>query len=291
MRSIGRKTADPAPSRWGYRYQRMMLTPWLVRVLTRALPLAVIVGGLGIWLSNDTRRDDIAVVLADMRERFETRPEFMVEYMVIEGAEEALSAEIREVLPVEFPVSSFDLDLQDMRSVVSALNRVESAALRVRPGGVLEVEVAERVPAALWRHHDGLRLVDSDGRFIAAAETRYDHPRLPLIAGDGAKDRVPEALALYEAAGPLSGRVRGLVRMGERRWDMILDNEQRLLLPEVGAAEALERIVALDQAKELLLRDVARVDMRNPARPTVQLNPMAVDGLRQIHGIVFEEDE
>nr|MCW1950205.1 cell division protein FtsQ [Octadecabacter sp.] len=78
-------------------------------------------------------------------------------------------------------------------------------------------------------------------------------------------------------------RMRGVVRMGERRWDVILDSGQRILLPTENPVPAFERVVALNQAQDLLERDVAVVDMRHPARPTIRLNEQAVANLRQIN--------
>ncbi|MFB1025203.1 MAG: hypothetical protein QMC33_07705, partial [Octadecabacter sp.] len=46
---------------------------------------------------------------------------------------------------------------------------------------------------------------------------------------------------------------------------------------------AFERVVALTQVQDLLERDVAVVDMRNPTRPTIRLNEQAVANLRQIN--------
>ena len=98
---------------------------------------------------------------------------------------------------------------------------------------------------------------------------------LPLIAGDGAEEHIAEALEIFDAAGPLITRVRGLVRMGERRWDVVLDRDQRIMLPELGALQALERVIALERAQGVLTRDVARVDMRLAKRPTVQMTDEA----------------
>jgi cell division protein FtsQ len=49
--------------------------------------------------------------------------------------------------------------------------------------------------------------------------------------------------------------------VGERRWDVVLDRDQRILLPETEPGRALERVLALDQAQDLLDRDVT-VDLR-----------------------------
>jgi cell division protein FtsQ len=153
--------------------------------------------------------------------------------------------------------------------------------VRVQPGGILELAVVERVPAILWRGPDGLRMLDATGHPVGVAGSRLDRPDLAVIAGDGADRAVPEALRLIAAAQPVAGRLRGLVRMGERRWDLVLDRGQRILLPETGAVPALERAMALALAEDMLDRDVTVVDLRNGQRPTLRLSAPAIDSLHQ----------
>jgi len=88
---------------------------------------------------------------------------------------------------------------------------------------------------------------------------------------------VAQALELVEAARPLGERLRGLVRMGARRWDVVLDRDQRIMLPEQAPLRALERVIALEQAQDILSRDVARIDMRLERRPTVQMTNEAAE--------------
>jgi cell division protein FtsQ len=126
-----------------------------------------------------------------------------------------------------------------------------------------------------------LRLIDADGVQSGEIMARADRLDLPLIAGDGAEDNIAEALRLFAAAGPLIDRVRGLVRMGERRWDMVLEREQRILLPSENPVAALDRVIALNDAQDMLSRDVAVVDMRNTKRPTLRMNEEAAEALRR----------
>jgi cell division protein FtsQ len=88
--------------------------------------------------------------------------------------------------------------------------------------------------------------------------------------------QVPEALRLMRSARPLGARLRGLVRVGKRRWDVVLDRGQRVMLPEDAPVAALERMLAVDQVKDLLERDVAVVDMRVPSRMTVRMSDAAL---------------
>ncbi|MBU2992938.1 cell division protein FtsQ/DivIB [Octadecabacter sp. 1_MG-2023] len=272
---------DPAPSRWGYRYQRLMLTPGFRKLVKVGLPALVVCGLVAGWGAREANRQMVADAYNDMKTQIQQRDEFMVKVMAVDGADETLSADVRTVLPVEFPVSSFDLDLEEMRQTVAALPAVADATLRVRPGGILQVGVTQRQPVAVFRGPDGLKLIDVEGVLIQAIVARADRSDLPLITGDGARDFLSEGLEIYRVAGPLLPRMRGVVRMGERRWDVILESGQRILLPNADPVIAFERVVALNQAQDLLERDVAVVDMRNPTRPTIRMNEQAVTNLRQ----------
>ncbi len=271
---------DPAPSLWSYRYQRLMLTPFYRRLVRVGLPAAAMVLLTLLWLSSAGNRATVAGWVEAAKDAVQERPEFMVTEVAVAGADRALEAAIREVARMPLPVSSFDLDLDVLRARVTDLTAVRSAQVRVHPGGRLEIAVVQRTPVAVWRYADGLRLIDAEGVMTGMIAERADRSDLPLIAGDGAKDAIDEALALFAAAAPIAPEVRGLVRMGERRWDMVLDGDARILLPPEGAVPALQRVIALHQAQEMLDRDIAVVDMRLGDRPTLRLNPPALAQLR-----------
>lgn len=277
MRSLTAGRRDNAPSRWAYRLERLMLTPLFRLFLRVVVPFVVVAGAATIWLSDADRRESLNLAVADLRREIATRPEFMVSAMTVDGASQGTSEDIRDILSLSFPTSSFDLDLPAIRERAEELPAIASVAVRVRPGGILELNVAERTPVVVWRTHEGLTLVDPEGNVTGPAESRATHAQMPLIAGEGAEHHVPEALRLFSAAAPLADRVIGLVRVGERRWDLVLDRGQRIKLPEQGAVEALDRVVALNHAEELLERDIKVVDMRLAHRPTVQLTEQAVD--------------
>lgn len=287
MRSLIRRSgkpdkADPAPSRWAWRMQRLMLTPGFRLALRAGLPFCATLFIGTVYLSDEARRGAITQAVADARASIEERPEFMVKLMAIDGAEGALAADIRAAVPIEFPQSSFDLDLPEVRRQIAALHGVRTASARIRPGGILQIDVTPRIPVAVWRNEQGLALIDNGGALVSEIFRRSDHSELPLIAGEGAARHVPEALTLLRTASALGNRVRGLVRMGNRRWDVVLDRDQRILLPEQDARQALERVIALERAQEVLTRDVLRVDMRLAERPTVKMSEEATQQWWQI---------
>ncbi|MFN4159888.1 MAG: cell division protein FtsQ/DivIB [Gemmobacter sp.] len=294
MRSLIRRAPpvtrrDPAPSRWSYRMHRLWLTPIFRRLVRVGVPVFVLTFGVGLYLADEGRRMQLTAGVASLREEVKNRPEFMVSLLSVEGASLALAETVRQALALPLPMSSLDLDLAAARDRVIGIDAVATVLMRVQPGGILQVTVTEREPAVVWRGPLGLILLDDTGHRIAALEARTERADLPLIAGEGADAAVPEALQLILSSGPLLPRLRGLVRMGDRRWDIVLDRDQRILLPEVEPLAALERLIALDAAQPILERDVAAVDLRLHGRPVLRLAPAALIEFRRARGILPPE--
>ncbi|MDA5094472.1 cell division protein FtsQ/DivIB [Aliiroseovarius sp. KMU-50] len=276
---------DPAPSRIAYKINRLWLTPLFRAFLRVGVPVFLVLFAIGWFFSNPTNRYAIGEKFTEIKRSVQERPEFMVKLMAVEGATPIVDDAVRAILPISFPISSFDLDLEVMRGEIMKLDVIENAELRVRPGGVLEVAITERDPVVIWRTDGQLELLDGTGHRVASLTARSARADLPMVVGQGADQAVNEALALIKTARPLAGKLRGLVRVGERRWDLVLDREQRIMLPEDQPVQALEQVLALDQAQDLLARDLTAIDMRSPLRPTLRLAEPATEELRRIKGM------
>ena len=293
MQSLGRAMPlrrDPAPSRWAYRMHRLWLTP-LFRVTMRVgMPAFFLTLALGIYLSDPVRRENFAGVMVAAKDKVTERPMFMVNLLSIDGASPELADAVRQKLNLHLPQSSLALDLDAVRVQAEKLDAVASAVVRLGAGNVLQVGITERQPAWVWRIGQGLMLLDADGHRIAGLPSRADRADLPLVAGDGADAAVKEAAAILQAASSLVPRVRGLIRISDRRWDLMLDRDQRILLPADGPVAAVEGLLALDKAENILARDLVVIDLRNPQRPVLRLAQSALDALRQSQGLTVSTE-
>ena len=293
MQSLGRAMPlrrDPAPSRWAYRMHRLWLTP-LFRVTMRVgMPAFFLTLALGIYLSDPVRRENFAGVMVAAKDKVTERPMFMVNLLSIDGASPELADAVRQKLNLHLPQSSLALDLDAVRVQAEKLDAVASAVVRLGAGNVLQVGITERQPAWVWRIGQGLMLLDADGHRIAGLPSRADRADLPLVAGDGADAAVKEATAILQAASSLLPRVRGLIRISDRRWDLMLDRDQRILLPADGPVAAVEGLLALDKAENILARDLVVIDLRNPQRPVLRLAQSALDALRQSQGLTVSTE-
>jgi cell division protein FtsQ len=276
---------DPAPSRWAYKMQRLWLTPAFRVFMRFGLPVLVVALVFGIFMASQARREFLSGLMNSAKDQVTERPMFMVNLMSIDGASPELADAVRAKLALKLPQSALELDLDAIRITAENLDAVARAVVRFGAGNVLQITISEREPAFVWRTNAGLMLLDGTGHRIAALAERADRADLPLIAGEGADQSILEAKALLQAAGPLESRIRGLVRIGTRRWDLALDRDQRVLLPADNPVAAVEGLIALNAAENILARDLLSVDLRNPQRPVLRLAPAALDAFRAAHGI------
>ena len=280
LRQKVRGNIDPAPSRIAYRIMRLMLIPRLRLIFTLGFPsLLIFCATLGLFI-NINVWENISAIKKDLKLAFVERPEFMIKVASIDGSSDELANEIREILPLDFPVSYFDLDIKYLHKVVNEIPAVASAAIKISAGGVLQINVAEKSPAFIWRKDNVMSVIDETGSFIRIANSRVDYPKLPLVVGEAADLAVSEISSLMQANEYFKDHVRAFIRVGERRWDLILENNVRIMLPQREFLAAFDRLMLMNEAGSLLSGRLSNIDMRLVVRPTVRVDTVSVDPLR-----------
>ena len=276
LRQKVRGNIDPAPSRIAYRIMRLMLIPRLRLIFTLGFPsLLIFCATLGLFI-NINVWENISAIKKDLKLAFVERPEFMIKVASIDGSSDELANEIREILPLDFPVSYFDLDIKYLHKVVNEIPAVASAAIKISAGGVMQINVAEKSPAFIWRKDNVMSVIDETGSFIRIANSRVDYPKLPLVVGEAADLAVSEISSLMQANEYFKDHVRAFIRVGERRWDLILENNVRIMLPQREFLAAFDRLMLMDEAGSLLSGRLSNIDMRLVVRPTVRVDTVSV---------------
>ena len=280
LRQKVRGNIDPAPSRVAYRIMRLLLIPRLRLIFTLGFPsLLIFCATLGLFI-NINVWENISAIKKDLKLAFVERPEFMIKVASIDGSSDELANEIREILPLDFPVSYFDLDIKYLHKVVNEIPAVAYAAIKISAGGVLQINVAEKSPAFIWRKGNVMSVIDETGSFIRIANSRVDYPKLPLVVGETADLAVSEISSLMQANEYFKDHVRAFIRVGERRWDLILENNVRIMLPQREFLAAFDRLMLMNEAGQLLSGRLSNIDMRLVVRPTVRVDTVSVDPLK-----------
>lgn len=202
------------------------------------------------------------------------RTGFAVDQVKVVGNRQTSEIDILDRLELDGWTSLIGFDAEAARERISGLPWIEVAAVRKVYPHTLEVRVEEREAFALWQQGNDLSVIEKDGAIIAPF-SGGKQVLLPLLIGDGAPAKAPDFLAKIEKYPDLESRVKGYVRVGDRRWDLKLDNGITVKLPEDAEDQALAELVKMDHDNGLLSRDIAAVDMRLTDRLVVELTPEA----------------
>ncbi|RWA71129.1 cell division protein FtsQ/DivIB [Mesorhizobium sp.] len=202
------------------------------------------------------------------------RTGFAVDQIKVVGNRQTSEIDILDRLGLDGWTSLIGFDAEAARERIATLPWVEVAAVRKIYPHTLEVRVEEREPFALWQQGNSLSVIERSGEVIAPFSGGKE-ALLPLIIGTGAPAKAPEFLEKIKRYPELAARVKGYIRVGERRWDIRLENGITVKLPEGDEDQAIAELVKLDHDNGLLTRDIAAVDMRLTDRLVVELSPEA----------------
>jgi cell division protein FtsQ len=161
------------------------------------------------------------------------------------------------------------------RAQLEALPWVHHAVVERRVPGTLYVRLVERKPLALWQHGGRIELIDRDGGVIPV--TRLDQfAKLPMVVGDGAATHAAELISMLATQPDLAARITAAIRVGNRRWDLRIDNAIDVLLPADDPLGAWSRLASLERSNTILKREVQTIDLRLPDRLVLRVTPEPV---------------
>lgn len=196
---------------------------------------------------------------------------FSIQAIQLSGQRETTEFEILEALEIPNGSSLLTFDAGAARERLARNPWVRNVSIQKFYPGTLEVKLSEREPFALWQRGNVVSIIDGDGNVITD-EVKERYASLPLVVGHGAQKQAKAMLATLASVPKLRPRVRALVLIAERRWNLVLENDITVRLPEADVDAALAELVRLDEEDALLSKDITAVDLRLKDRIVVRLS-------------------
>ncbi len=192
--------------------------------------------------------------------------------VVIEGRANTPEPLLRAALGVSIgdPILGFSVEMARQR--VETLSWVKRATIERRLPGTVVVFLEERRPFAIWQNQAKFVLIDRNGQIVANQNVAAFRD-LPLVVGPGAPSAAATLIDALTDHPDLQKRVIAAVRVGERRWNLRLNNGADVMLPEGHEVQAIDRLMQLQQQHALLDRPLAAIDMRLGDRLVLRPRP------------------
>jgi cell division protein FtsQ len=250
----------PAPPRWRARL-------WRIGGLASLLLTLAFAGGW-VWHARlpvtawNALHDSLVAGTADAGWR--------LRIVQVEGRQRTPRDQVLASLGVQLNQPMLAIDPQAVKANLEALGWVRSASVERRLPDTLFIRINEAEPIALWQHDGGFRLIDRSGQVIDQVDAST-FGQLLVLVGEGAPTHAADLLAMLAREPDLAPRVRGAVWVGERRWNLRLDNGVDVKLPAESPQQAWSLLAKLEREQRLLARDLSVIDMRLPDRLVVRM--------------------
>ncbi len=202
-----------------------------------------------------------------------------VQDILVEGRLRADRGLVMDAIGIDRGASLLRFDAAAARARLEEVPWVETAIVERRLPDVIYVKLIEHRPLALWQNEGKFALIDPKGAVILP-EATSQFARLPIVIGKDAPPHAESLLLLLATEPTLAARVSAAVRLGDRRWNLIMDNGVEIRLPEEEAELAWARVAAADRDRKLLARDVQMIDLRMPDRMIIRTGSPPADRLR-----------
>lgn len=194
---------------------------------------------------------------------FSSKTQLTIQNASITGHVYTHKADVIEAMNLTQGGSIFDIDLDEALANIQELPWVKEASIqRILPNS-LHIQLVEKEPLVSWQNNYKYLPIDTTGKPIHDEKTILSH--LILVVGADAPQHSPDLIKQLQAFPKIMQRVKSAVRIGGRRWNLILDDINtgaQIYLPDTDIYLALQRLDKLQEESHLLDKDLEKIDVR-----------------------------
>lgn len=187
---------------------------------------------------------------------------FSLENVVIAGQKNIPNSEIVKSLNADVGTPIFTIDLNNSLNELSQNGWVKNVILQRKLPDTIIVNLEEREPIALWQHKKQLFVIDRDGEIIKNSSPEKFRNFI-YVVGDDANVYATELIDSLSKHPGLAGKVIYAVRFGQRRWDLKLEENITVRMPQHDFAEAYDYLIRLYEEKRLFGAKLKNIDLRD----------------------------
>ncbi len=191
---------------------------------------------------------------------------FNIQEIELFGRENTTFASITNIINAKRGTPIFAVDIHSAQQRLSELAWVKKATVKRILPDKLVVEIEEHVPIAVWQNRGNYYIISEEGQVLKADANKFN--KLPIVIGMNAPGGAPLLFSYIDSHFPeVKHRVKALVREGNRRWNIVLDDLEKgieIKLPENMPNVALEELADMDAENSLLNKGISTIDLRVP---------------------------
>ena len=181
-------------------------------------------------------------------------------------------------LPQGYPMVA--IDSTKIREKLQNVGWIKSASISKQLPNTLVVKITERTPIAIWQNKGGYQLIGSEGHLMGTQGiTQYLD--LLLLVGDNAPSQMEQLQLVLNEMPRIKKTIKTASWISGRRWTLTTKSGIEILLPAQSPMASAKYLAKLQRRKNILERDIIRIDLRIQDRVIVKLRTTKVEPVPQ----------
>ncbi len=151
-----------------------------------------------------------------------------------------LKKSILELINVKVGQKLYLISANDIRDKLLKLDEISDVSVNINYSGIIKVTIYERKPFAIWWNKNSPWLIDEEGNKILKIKDVDSYKNLVIIFGQNFNDKLKTFLDLLKPFS-LYGKIKSLHYIGNRRWDVYIEDNIVIKLPENNIANSIKK--------------------------------------------------
>lgn len=233
-----------------------------LKVKLIGLFIVIITVGSGLFLISPTGQQLIAKVQS-VYHSVTQKSHLSLKSVKLEGHNRTNVKTVMNTLDLAPGMPILQVDLSDVQMRVAALPWVDGVTVERHLPDTVYIRITEKNPIAVWQNNKRYFPLDETGQPIKDNQTVLSN--LILVVGRDAPEHTADLVAALEKYPDIRDITVSAVRVGDRRWNLILrdlKNPITVYLPETDEDEALARLQKWQEQEQVLDRAFQVIDLR-----------------------------
>ncbi|WP_194966654.1 cell division protein FtsQ/DivIB [Rickettsia endosymbiont of Cardiosporidium cionae] len=191
---------------------------------------------------------------------------FKIQFLIIEGQKNITDKELLGLFKNQTQTSILNIDLENIRACLEKNAFIKHAIIERRLPNTIHIAITEKSPVAIWQYNNSINLVDDNGEIIYVKNIeKYieKYSNLIHIIGKSANIEVTNLINDLKIYPSIYQKLLYATRYGERRWDLILEQNITVKMPEKNFKNAYIYIYKLYKNSKLFESNYKILDLRN----------------------------
>jgi cell division protein FtsQ len=137
----------------------------------------------------------------------------------------------------------------DLKEETEAIDCIDKLNLRKIPPSKIKLSISYKVPVAIWQNGKVFYFVTAAGEVMEIRDNKNLNSFI-LVTGSDAPEKVTDLMKFISIDKDLFAKISSASWVGNRRWNILFDNDTKVMLPEDSPEKAWNKLLSLLQTHE-----------------------------------------